>query len=449
MSADQTTQWLRAERDLTIPGVGVLTVPPPLSRALDDVRALRATATATVSAADRAAWLIGLQHLMDAASVTFTEVLAQFDGAGDAEVLTGASSTTSWLSHRLRLAPGDASSRVKVARAADELAGPLDAVASGILRAEHVPVMEKAIRPLDDPEQRAQAVELLCELAERADPARVATAGRRLREVVDPDGALTSHEQQFTRRYLNLSPMLDGMTRLDGLLDAESTATLSAALSPLMVPAGGDDDRTTAQRRADAVVELATVAMREGSLPKLSGSSVALEVVVGVDTLRELERAPGVVLDHPGGGADLPGPAIGRLACDASIGRVVLGPDGVPLDLGRQVRLFSRGQRRALAVRDGGCRFPGCSRPPRFTDAHHLIPWQRGGVSDLSNAALLCRFHHRAMHEGGWGVTGDAGPPLGHGVLWFRGPAGQLIPSPPRGPVVGHREHGEPTGPSG
>ncbi len=70
--------------------------------------------------------------------------------------------------------------------------------------------------------------------------------------------------------------------------------------------------------------------------------------------------------------------------------------------LGRSQRLFSSHQRRLLALRDGGCRFPGCSRPPAHTDAHHVVPWSAGGATDIANAVLLCRFHHRLVHEGGW-----------------------------------------------
>jgi hypothetical protein len=59
-------------------------------------------------------------------------------------------------------------------------------------------------------------------------------------------------------------------------------------------------------------------------------------------------------------------------------------------------------QRIALAARDKGCAFPGCDRPPGWTDVHHVIPWRTGGRTDLDNLILLCRHHHRLVHEGGW-----------------------------------------------
>jgi hypothetical protein len=102
------------------------------------------------------------------------------------------------------------------------------------------------------------------------------------------------------------------------------------------------------------------------------------------------------------------------------------------VELGRSSRLFSPSQRRLLALRDGGCRFPGCHRPPSFTDAHHVHSWLDGGATDVANGLLLCRFHHRLVHEGGWTITVTAAG-TDAGVL-FRGPRGQQMESVPRGP---------------
>jgi hypothetical protein len=91
-----------------------------------------------------------------------------------------------------------------------------------------------------------------------------------------------------------------------------------------------------------------------------------------------------------------------RLSCDAALVRVTHGPDGSTLDVGRRTRTISPALRRALEVRDRGCRFPGCGL--RFTDAHHVRHWADGGETSLSNCALLCGFHHRLVHEGGWSM---------------------------------------------
>ena len=102
-----------------------------------------------------------------------------------------------------------------------------------------------------------------------------------------------------------------------------------------------------------------------------------------------------------------------RLACDAQILPVLLGGTGQVLDVGQARRLFTGALRRALVARDHGCAFPGCDRPPRWCDGHHIRSWADGGPTSLSNAVLLCGRHHRAVHQhDGWAVrlAGDGLP---------------------------------------
>ena len=98
---------------------------------------------------------------------------------------------------------------------------------------------------------------------------------------------------------------------------------------------------------------------------------------------------------------------IRRLLCDCTVSRVVTDPEGLPLDLGRARRTVPPTLRKALVVRDGGCRFPGCYRPPGFCDAHHVVHWEHGGPTDRANTVLLCRHHHRVVHHVGWSVEFD------------------------------------------
>jgi HNH endonuclease len=93
-----------------------------------------------------------------------------------------------------------------------------------------------------------------------------------------------------------------------------------------------------------------------------------------------------------------------RIACDAGIIPAVLGTASQTLDVGRQSRLATGPLRRALVLRDRGCAFPGCDRPPRWTDAHHIQHWSDGGPTDLSNLLLLCGHHHRLVHHSEWRV---------------------------------------------
>jgi hypothetical protein len=112
-----------------------------------------------------------------------------------------------------------------------------------------------------------------------------------------------------------------------------------------------------------------------------------------------LERRAGrrCELDDAGG---ITAEAARRLACDAGLSRVIVGASSEPLDVGRRAPVVPPGLRRALVVRDRGCRFPGCDRPHPWTDAHHIVHWADGGPTSASNLVLLCRRHHRAVHGG-------------------------------------------------
>jgi hypothetical protein len=126
-------------------------------------------------------------------------------------------------------------------------------------------------------------------------------------------------------------------------------------------------------------------------------------------------RAPGLAsVQHTGPvGPEL----LSLLACSAVLQRVLLAPSGVPLDVGRAQRLATTAQRRALAVRDGGCIIPACGCPHEGTDAHHVVPWSLGGATDLTNLVSLCPAHHQQVHSGVWAIE------IIDGVPWVRPPA--------------------------
>jgi hypothetical protein len=108
---------------------------------------------------------------------------------------------------------------------------------------------------------------------------------------------------------------------------------------------------------------------------------------------------------------------------------MLLSPEGIPLEFGRDQRLFSPQQRTASAIRDLGCRFPCCAFPPSFTDAHHIESWVQGRETNLDNALLLCRFHHGQVHRGGWGIrVADRGAGA-NSTVTFVGPDGQRLES--------------------
>lgn len=361
--------------------------PAPVRAVLAAAQELEALDPSAATPDERAAWLAGLRQAIDCCEASFLTTLATFDAHGDGEVLHAARSTVSWLKGALHLSPSDASQRVKLAReVGHELSVTLTPLRAGLITFDQVRAISSAVRPLPDEAKQAGA-EILAELATSTDAATVRGVGRQLRHAVDPDGVLRDAEQDFTRRYLHLSPLLDGMVALDGLLDAEGATSLATAVQPFLVPAGGEDIRSTPQRRADGLVALARLAMDQGLVGELGGNRPRLEIACPLPSLVGDPGATAATMPGtPGGPGLVTERQLQRIGCDASIARVLLGPDSIPVDFGRDHRLFGSQQRKALATRDGGCRFPDCDYPPALTDAHHVVSWLEGGESTVTNA---------------------------------------------------------------
>jgi len=180
--------------------------------------------------------------------------------------------------------------------------------------------------------------------------------------------------------------------------------------------------------RADALVAMAETTLEHGPSPRAGGDRTQVLLLVDHETLRG--DLPGRC--EVGEGEPLAPETARRLACDASLVPVRT-HDGRPLAVGRRTRSIPPHIRRALTARDGGCRFPGCGQR-QFVDAHHIVHWARGGETDLSNLVLLCRHHHRLLHEGGCSVRPRAGG------LAFHRPDGRRIPDRHR-PCGGDRNH--------
>ena len=224
---------------------------------------------------------------------------------------------------------------------------------------------------------------------------------RYAQHVADPDGFYKEAEADFTRRRLDISQMGDGMYCLDAILDPEAGAALRTALDSLAKRLGPDDDRSHKQRMADSLNELVHHAMDEGRLPKRNGVRPHINLTTTVEGLKnELGAGPAdLELSLP-----ISTRTLERLACDCTMSRVLLA-DSMVIDVGRATRTVSAPMRRALRVRDRGCRWPGCDRQVNWTNPHHIDHWATGGPNRLPNLVLLCFFHHRLVHEGGWQVV--------------------------------------------
>lgn len=283
------------------------------------------------------------------------------------------------------------------------------------------------IRCLDQAEHAASPGDL--EAAERAlagsageiSADLVAVQARVWREALDPDGVADREVELRHRRSFLLGREVAGMTRLHGWADPVDAALLRELLSegssPRATPRflaegqsreeGMPDPRTREQRQFDVLMGTVRAGIRHGEAPGGNRSLTSITVVVQEE---DLETGRGVAwldgVDEPVSSATARG-----LLCDAELRRLVLGRDGEVLRLGRRERLFSPAQRRALAVRDGGCVWPGCQAPPGWCEAHHVIEFSMGGCTDIDNGVLLCSAHHHELHASDFAMRMIRGRP--------------------------------------
>ncbi len=338
--------------------------------------------------------LVALRRAADRLEAEFTRRLAAFDrrGGAAAEALP----TVAWLRHHCHFSHSVASARVGVARRLDELPETAAAFAAGDIGVDHV----RAVALVRDEAARATvtaAEAALVAYAVQSTPVEVARLVRHVVHAAAPEVMVADFERMHRDRWLAISETFGGAFAIDGMLDPEAGATVRTALHAL-VAAQRDpgDERTAAQQRADALTELARQALDAG-LPETGGERPHLTVTTDLATLERRAGAPAAMVGWAG---PIPGEAARRLACDAKVSRIVTAGESQPLDLGRTTRVVPPALRRALEIRDGGCAWAGCDRPPPWTDAHHVEHWADGGPTDLGNLTLLCRRHHRAVHEG-------------------------------------------------
>jgi hypothetical protein len=403
---------------------------------------------------DRVAVLYGE---ITAATREFLRAVAACDRHGDwAEA--GFASCADWLAWRIGISRMTASEKVRAARALEDL--PL--ISAAMDRGEISFSKVRALTRVATPESEA-------ELLEFARAGSTASLERLVRgwKTMDRAGEQRVERLSYRLRSFSVFPDGEGMYLVRGRLTPEVAAVLMRAVeaaSDALYAKGADRDHRSLgaaradecsgarddvrkgardadrhdgrdddghggrhserpdpeQRRADAIGLLAERALAVGFAgddAPISGSRAEryqVVVHVGPETLRaqgepgmsELEDVTPFSAENSR-----------RFACDASVVEVVKGPDGSVLDVGRRRRTISPALRRALEARDRGCRFPGCGL--RFADAHHIEHWADGGETSLKNTVLLCRRHHRLVHEEGHRVFSD--------------PVGQVVFYDPRG----------------
>jgi 5-methylcytosine-specific restriction endonuclease McrA len=367
---------------------------------------------------------------LEAATGRLLDLIREFDARGGWG--NGFRSCAHWLSWRVGLDLGAARERVRVARAL----GTLPLMAGALSRGELSYAKVRALTRVATRETEAPLLNV-----GRAGTAshveRIVRGWRR----VDRYAEARESAQQHSRRGLHIYHDEDGTVILRGRLTPEVGALLAKALE-----AAGETlyqrrrkgeagsrpaDQATnppplAQQRADALALMAEAALHQGLDPGHPAEHYQVVVHVDAPVLSDSEQPGQSVLET---GTHVSAETSQRLACDAT--RVVMkhDADGRVTEVGARTRTIPPALRRALQHRDRGCRFPGCGVVSG--QGHHLRHWARGGPTTLSNLALLCRRHHRAVHEEGYQVERKP-----DGVLHFRWPDGRPFPDVPQAPAL-------------
>jgi hypothetical protein len=308
-----------------------------------------------------------------------------------------------WIRFNCRVTSGAAANSIAVGESLNRLPQSTQAVVAGEIGFAHMTVMARTAEALGDRFDE----KTLIEKARDNSPGKFHYICTHYRHAADPKRYAEEQAELVQNRRLKVSTWMDGTVLLSGEFDPEGGAALLTALKPLARRSGAHDDRDREHRMADAAVELAMHALDSGFIPQQGSQRTHLMVTATLETLRGLPGAAAADMELS---LPISAETVERLACDASITRIVLGSDSMVIDVGRAKRTIQGPTRKALNVRDQHCIWTGCERPATWSSGHHLVHWIHGGPSDLPNLALLCHRHHWMVHEGGWQlVRGDDG----------------------------------------
>jgi len=339
-----------------------------------------------------------LRAVIDALEGEFAAEARDAQKSGD-HLVNGNITAASWISRTCGMSVTSAADRLCVGEQLQALPKIAAALGSGEIGYQSTSVLCHLREQLGAKRDLFDEEEML-DFARRFSVFHLRMLCRVARHVADPDGFFNEAEENYLRRRLHVSLMADGMHAIDGILDPECGAALKTALDALANRQGPEDGRSHSQRMHDALGELVHHAMDEGRLPRRNGVRPHVNVTTTLEGLKGEVGVPPADLELS---LPISTRTLERIACDATISRVLLA-DSMVIDVGRATRVNSAPRRRALRVRDRGCRFPGCDRAASWSTPHHIIAWTRGGPNNLANEVLLCHYHHRLVHEGGWQV---------------------------------------------
>lgn len=277
------------------------------------------------------------------------------------------------------------------------------------------------------------------------DADRVLRLARDARDELDAAGIVERERQRRSLRAFRRSRRPDGMTRYTWDLDPEGAALIDDIYDKITSPRRGGprfvadeeraraeaverDERTTEQLASDSLLELVQLALDTDPTTIVGVNRPAVRVLVAAKDLQAgIGRGWIESQDVPISIA-----TVERQICRGGIETIVFDDRMQPANLGRTARYFNRAQRRLLSARDGGCRWPGCERPPEWSEAHHIRWWDRDqGPTDIDNGVLLCRHHHLLLHDNDWEIE----------VTVRGGPGNRELPGEQRRPSQGETEY--------
>lgn len=323
-------------------------------------------------------------------------VIADRSGAVHADF----NSTQAWVRTALNVTPGRAARDVRLARdLADHLQLTMSALCDGSISLDHASVIAR-LRHRIPAEAMAAAQPFLVEAATWKDPADLRKVCDDLVHRLAPDKATRDEKDDYQSRRLHASTTIGGMGVGDFLLHPAGMELFMTAMNACMTYENGEL-RTAEQRRADALLTMAELALRGGTLPETGGIKPHVTVIADLGTITGADGSPAA--DY-GFGTKSSGEWARRFSCDASVARVVFGPDGAILDAGRSTRVFTAAQRRAVISRDRTCVWSGCDAPASWCDVHHCHHWGHGGETSDCNGALVCGRHHDRIHAHGHAI---------------------------------------------
>ncbi len=344
-----------------------------------------------------------LLHQVNLLLIKASAVAARF-AATDEYDRWGYASPIDWIRFNCHQTSTVAADLIAVGTRMERVAESTQAVANGEIGFAHLKAMVRTANAVGSRFDEA----LLLAKARESSPGKFYYLCNHYRHSAERKGYEGEQADMVENRKLWISTGEDGAVWVNGVFDPIGGASIQTMLEPLARRSDKHDDRCREKRMADALVELSLHALDSGLTPQSGSQRTHLQVTTSLETLLGLPGAPGADMEL----SPMPvsSKTVERLACDASVTRIVLDSKSVVIDVGRARRTISGPARKALNVRDRGCTWPGCERPASWTSGHHLRHWIHGGSNEPGNLTLLCYRHHWNVHEGGWQVErGDDG----------------------------------------